>query len=190
MASTDKECDSPFIFPAKAFESYYKFRNQELKIGGLPVIAQMPAAMAAAQKDGPWKMDLEGLVASVTSEGITDMFFPSEAPYYVEMGHPSYETDLDIDLIMIKSLLYDVGALERWDVFGSPTARRVKAQARFIEESEALDAVSQLNDTYLPFNPSGKLYLQHVHLVKFRVSTRVCYVVQDSIKSLRKDWER
>ncbi|KAF5695217.1 hypothetical protein FDENT_521 [Fusarium denticulatum] len=58
------------------------------------------------------------------------------------------------------------------------------------ESNSEKDAVSQLNETWLPFNPSGKLYLQHVHLVKFRVSTRVYGVVEDSIESLRKDWER
>jgi hypothetical protein len=123
-------------------------------------------------------------------EDIINIFSSSEAPYEVEMGDPSYETDSDIDSTIIKSLLYDVGALEQWEVFGSHTARRVKAQARFIEESEAKDAVAQLNQTWLPFNPSGKLYLQHVHLVKFRVSSRVYAVVEDSIESLRKDWER
>ncbi|KAF4434852.1 hypothetical protein FACUT_7512 [Fusarium acutatum] len=115
---------------------------------------------------------------------------PSGGPHEVQMGDSTYDTDTDIDSTIIKSLLYDIGALEEWEVFGSPTARRVKAQARFIEDSEALDAVAQLNEICLPFNPSGKLYLQHVHLVKFRVSTRVYGVVEESIESLRKDWER
>ncbi|KAF5706269.1 hypothetical protein FMUND_11700 [Fusarium mundagurra] len=178
-----------FRNPAEAFESYYKLKNQQLKIAGLPVGAKMPAAADATEKDGPWQMELEGLVATIPPEDIINIFPSSGAPYEVQMGDPSYETDSDIDSTIIKSLLYDVGALEQWEVFGSPTARRVKAQARFIEESEALDAVAQLNETWLPFNPSGKLYLQHVHLVKFRVSTRVHGVVEDSIESLRKDWE-
>ncbi|RYC89746.1 hypothetical protein BFJ63_vAg7404 [Fusarium oxysporum f. sp. narcissi] len=176
--------------PTQAFEAYYKLKNQQLNIGGLPVVAQMPAAADPTQKDGPWQMELKGLVATIPPEDIIDIFPPSGAPYQVEMGDPSYDTDSDIDSTMIKSLLYDVGALEQWEVFGSPTARRVKAQARFIQESEALDAVSQLNEMWLPFNPSGKLYLQHVHLVKFRVSSRVYCVVEDSIEPLRKDWER
>ncbi|KAJ9427114.1 hypothetical protein QL093DRAFT_2631091 [Fusarium oxysporum] len=179
-----------FRDPTQAFEAYYKLKNQQLNIGGLPVVAQMPAAADPTKKDGPWQMELKGLVATIPPEDIMDIFPPSGAPYQVEMGDPSYDTDSDIDSTMIKSLLYDVGALEQWEVFGSPTARRVKAQARFIEESEALEAVSQLNEMWLPFNPSGKLYLQHVHLVKFRVSSRVYCVVEDSIEPLRKDWER
>ncbi|KAF5971442.1 hypothetical protein FCOIX_9863 [Fusarium coicis] len=178
-----------FRNPAEAFESYCKLKNKQLNIAGLPVIARMPAAEDAIEKDGPWQMELEGLVATIPPEDIINIFPSSGAPYEVEMGDPSYETDSDIDSAIIKSLLYDVGALEQWEVFGSHTARRVKAQARFIEESEAIDAVAQLNQTWLPFNPSGKLYLQHVHLVKFRVSSRVYAVVEDSIESLRKDWE-
>ncbi|KAF5576547.1 hypothetical protein FPCIR_12541 [Fusarium pseudocircinatum] len=175
-----------FRNPAEAFESYYKLKNQQLKVASLPVVAKMPAAADATEKDGLWQMELEGLVATIPAEDIINIFPSPGAPYEVKMGDPSYETDSDIDSTRIKSLLYDVGALERWEVFGSPTARRVKAQARFIKESEALDAVAQLNETWLPFNPSGKLYLQHVHLVKFRVSTRVYGVVEDSIESLEK----
>ncbi|KAI7767299.1 hypothetical protein LZL87_009701 [Fusarium oxysporum] len=163
--------EDPEVAKPASFEAYYKLKNQQLNIGGLPVVAQMPAAVDATEKDGPWQMELEGLVATIPPEDIMDIFPPPGAPYQVEMGDPSYDTDSDIDSTMIKSLLYD-------------------AQARFIEESEALDAVSQLNEMWLPFNPSGKLYLQHVHLVKFRVSSRVYCVVEDSIESLRKDWER
>ncbi|PNP82850.1 hypothetical protein FNYG_04081 [Fusarium nygamai] len=179
-----------FRNPTEAFESYHKLKKQQLKIAGLPVAAKMPAAADATEKDGPWQMELEALVVTILPEDIINIFPSSGTPYEVQMGDPSYETDSDIDSTIIKSLLYDVGALEQWEVFGSPTARRVKAQARFIEESEALDAVAQLNETWLSFNPSGKLYLQHVHLVKFRVSTRVYGVVEESIESLRKDWER
>ncbi|KAF5690867.1 hypothetical protein FCIRC_598 [Fusarium circinatum] len=185
-----KNATLSFRNPAEAFDAYYKFKNQQLTIAGLPVAAQIPAAVHATQKDGPWQMELEGLVASMPPEDIMNIFPASGKPYEIRMGDSSYDTDADIDSTIIKSLLYDIGALEEWEVFGSPTARRVKAQARFIEESEALDAVSQLNETWLPFNPSGKLYLQYVHQVKYRVSTRVYGVVEDSIESLRKDWDR
>ncbi|KAL9573248.1 hypothetical protein ACKAV7_002933 [Fusarium commune] len=155
--------EDPEVAKPASFEAYYKLKNQQLNIGGLPVVAQMPAAVDATEKDGPWQMELEGLVATIPPEDIMDIFPPPGAPYQAPWNNRK---------------------------FGSPTARRVKAQARFIEESEALDAVSQLNEMWLPFNPSGKLYLQHVHLVKFRVSSRVYCVVEDSIESLRKDWER
>ncbi|KAG4256021.1 hypothetical protein FPRO03_04969 [Fusarium proliferatum] len=185
-----KNATLSFRNPAEAFNAYYKFKNQQLKIAGLPVTTQMPAAVDATQNDGPWQMELEGLVATIPSEDIMKIFPSSAGPYEIEMGDSSYDTDAEIDSTMIKSLLYDIGALEQWEVFGSPTARRVKAQARFIEESEALDAVSQLNETWLPFNSLGKLYVQHVHLVKFRVSSRVYSVVENSIETLRKEWER
>ncbi|KAF5972904.1 hypothetical protein FBULB1_8525 [Fusarium bulbicola] len=185
-----KNATLSFRRPAEAFDAYYKFKNQQLDIAGLPVAAQMPAVMDITQKDGPWQMELEGLVATMSPEDIMRIFPAYRRPYKVHMGDSSYDTDTDIDSTIIKSLLYDIGALEEWEVFGSPTARRVKAQARFIEESEAIDAVSQLNETWLPFNPSGKLYLQHVHQVKYKVSTRVYGVVEDGIKLLRKDWDR
>ncbi|KAF5651177.1 hypothetical protein F25303_4171 [Fusarium sp. NRRL 25303] len=155
-----KNATLSFRNPAEALDAYYKLKNQQLKIAGLPVTAQMPAAVDATKKDGPWQMELEGLVATIPSEDIMNIFPSSAGPYEIEMGD------------------------------SSPTARRVKAQARFIEESEALDAVSQLNETWLPFNSSGKLYIQHLHLVKFRVSSRVYGVVENSIETLRKEWER
>ncbi|KAF9767825.1 hypothetical protein IL306_014945 [Fusarium sp. DS 682] len=173
-----------------AFKSFHKFRNKELKICGLSVKSQVPVALDANKQGGEWEMVLEGLVDTITDWDIVDVFSIADAPFYVDMGEPSYETDLDVDSTVIKSLLYEVGSLERWDVFGDTKARRIKAQARFVQESEALDAVSRLNETSLPFNPPGKLYLQHVHLVKFRVSNRVHNVIQNSIELQREEWEQ
>ncbi|KAF4457925.1 hypothetical protein F53441_278 [Fusarium austroafricanum] len=168
-----------------AVNSFNKFRGRGLKICGLSVKPQAPSL-----EDGQWKMDLEGIVATITREDISNAFSSSGAPCQIEMREPSYEMDMDIDSTMIKSLLYEVGALERWDVFGSPKARRIKAQARFVQEADAFDAVSQLNDTELPFNSAGKLFLQPLLSVKFKVSTRVYEAVNYIIEFYRTPWER
>ncbi|KAF4342469.1 hypothetical protein FBEOM_3618 [Fusarium beomiforme] len=179
-----------FVDRTTALESFETCKNPGFKICGLPVKTYAPMAADVSHEDREWKMDLEGLVDTITVEDITNVFSPSHEPLYVDMGDPSYEMDLDMDSTVIQSLLYEVGALERWAVFGNPKARRVKAQARFVQESEALDAVSRLNEITLPFNPMGKLFLHPVHLVKFRVSTWVYNVVEESIESHKEDWER
>lgn len=118
-----KNATLSFRNSAEAFDAYHKFKNQQLKIAGLPVTAQMPAAVDATQKDGSWQMELEGLVATIPSEDIMKIFPSSAGPYEIQMSDSSYDTDADIDSTIIKSLLYDIGALEQWEVFGSPTAR-------------------------------------------------------------------
>ncbi|KAM0545828.1 hypothetical protein ACHAPJ_011155 [Fusarium lateritium] len=87
-------------------------------------------------------------------------------------------------------MLYDFGPLERWDVFGNPKARRIKAQATFLEESQAQSAVSSLNGKELPFNSAGKLFVQLITSVKFKVSTRVYHVVKHRVNSLKVEWDR
>ncbi|KAF4951505.1 hypothetical protein FSARC_12899 [Fusarium sarcochroum] len=172
---------------ARHFENFNSGRS---KVCGLKTTVQSLVAQDPDQRDGRWKMQLVGLSANITWEDIVEAMPEPDNPYQVDMGDPSYDIDFEMDSTLIKSLLYDIGPLERWDVFGNPKARRIKAQATFVQGSQAQAAVSSLNGKELPFNPAGKLFIQLITSVKFKLSKRVYDVVQKAIHSKKADWGR
>ncbi|KAF5665101.1 hypothetical protein FDENT_12674 [Fusarium denticulatum] len=95
-----------------------------------------------------------------------------------------------MDSTLVKSMLYDKGELEKWTVFDSSTAKRIKAQATFVEECHAQVAASSLDGTELPFNHNGKLFVQLITSVKFKVSARVYDAVKKTIDAHKPNWNR
>ncbi|KAM0362027.1 hypothetical protein ACHAO7_010274 [Fusarium culmorum] len=98
--------------------------------------------------------------------------------------------DIEVDSTLVKSMLYEKGELERWSVSDNSTAKRIKAHATFFDESHAQAAVSSLNETELPFNSTGKLFVQLLTSVKFKVSVRVYNAVKKSIDAHKSQWSR
>ncbi|KAJ4253907.1 hypothetical protein NW762_010305 [Fusarium torreyae] len=173
-----------------ATQCFASFNSGKCRVLGLKIKAETLVAQDADQQDGRWKMKLVGLSANTTWEDIAYAKGLPDNPCQVEMGDPSYDIDLEMDSTLIQSMLYETGPLERWNVFGNPQARRIKAQATFVEEGQAQSAVSSLNGKNLPFNPAGKLFVQLITSVKFKISTRVYDVVKNRVKSLKVDWDR
>ncbi|RBQ80340.1 hypothetical protein FVER14953_20860 [Fusarium verticillioides] len=151
---------------------------------------QSPVAEHPAQQNGRWKIDLVGLSASLTEDDIASVFPSFEKPCQIAIGDLSYEMDLEMDSTLVKSMLYEKGELEKWNVFDSSTAKRIKAQATFVEECHAQVAASSLDGTELPFNHNGKLFVQLITSVKFKVSARVYDAVKKTINAHKPEWDR
>ena len=135
----------------------------------MKVTVQSLSAERPVQENGRWKIDLVGLSTSITEDDITSLFPSSDKPCLIDIGDPSYEMDIEMDSTLVKSMLCGKGELERWSLFGSSVARRIKAQTTFVEESHARLAASSLDGAELPFNQAGKLFLQLITSVKFKV---------------------
>ena len=154
------------------------------------VTAKSLSAEHPVRENGRWKIDLVGLSASSREDDITSLFPSSDKPCLIDIGDPSYEMDIEMDSTLVKSMLYEKGELERWSVFGSSVARRIKAQATFVEESHAQLAASSLDGAEWPFNQAGKLFLQLITSVKFKVSARVYDAVKETIDAHKSIWNR
>ncbi|KAM0416779.1 hypothetical protein ACHAPD_005716 [Fusarium lateritium] len=154
------------------------------------VTAQLLVAEDPTQQNGRWKFDLIGLRAITTAHDIASVFPSSEKPCLIAMGDPNYDMDIELDSILVKSMLYEKGELERWSVSDNSTAKRIKAHATFVDKSHAQVAASSLNQTELPFNSTGKLFVQLITSVKFKVSVRVYNSVKKSIDAHKSQWSR
>ncbi|CEI41708.1 unnamed protein product [Fusarium venenatum] len=183
---------SSLHFPNKkvASRSFYKLKSQKYQVSGMNVTAQLLVAEDPTQQNGRWKFDLIGLRAITTAHDIASVFPSSEKPCLIAMGDPNYDMDIELDSILVKSMLYEKGELERWSVSDNSTAKRIKAHATFVDKSHAQVAASSLNQTELPFNSTGKLFVQLITSVKFKVSVRVYNSVKKSIDAHKSQWSR
>jgi RNA recognition motif-containing protein len=185
-----RTCCLYFSNKRNASKSFSRFRGEEYKINGMRVTVQSLVAEHPVQQNGRWKIDLVGLSATITEDDIASVFPSSDKPCLITIGDLSYEMDIEMDSTLVKSMLYEKGELETWSVFGSSAAKRIKAQATFVEESHAQLAASSLDGAELSFNHTGKLFVQLITSVKFKVSARVYNAVKKTIDAHESNWNR
>lgn len=107
------------------------------------------------------------------------------------MGRPTYDGVEHFGSSIVKSMLLQFGLLERWEVFGvRSTGRRVRARARFWEESHAREAVSLLDNKRLSFTGNGRLSVRLLISTKFKVSARIYDALQEPLGLQTPLWER
>ncbi|KAL6883837.1 hypothetical protein HDV57DRAFT_429598 [Trichoderma longibrachiatum] len=110
-------------------------------------------------------------------------------PRHVEVGPPTYSTDAEEASVMVRSLLTKVGPLEYFEVTLETNARRVKATARFLDESDARRAAAELDKRELPFHRKARLTVQMVYSAKFKVGTNIYDAVYPRILAQQKTWK-
>lgn len=111
-------------------------------------------------------------------------------PRHIEMGTPTYSTDSEEASSMVRSLLTNIGPLEYWEVTLETNARRVKATARFLDESDARRAADELNKKALPFHRKAQLTVLLVYSAKFKIGSHIYDAVQPRIHTQEKLWKR
>lgn len=114
-------------------------------------------------------------------------------PFRVALGKPSFDPDMDVMNVIVKSLLLEFGPLHYWadapEVgFGRISSRRAKAQARFTYEEDARKATKKLNDTLLSFSSGGKLTIQLVCTARLREKERICRAAMPAIEEAISRW--
>ncbi|RYP47141.1 hypothetical protein DL768_006751 [Monosporascus sp. mg162] len=91
---------------------------------------------------------------------------------------------------MVRSLLTKIGPVEFWEVTLESTAKRFKAKARFLDETDARDAMSQLNGKELPFHKNGKLTVKMVYSAKFKVRSDIYNAVVSRVSTHVDAWKK
>lgn len=135
-----------------------------------------------------WTVMLTDLPGIAEEEDMFKAIPEYNRPRHVEFGDPSYKADQDLASTIVKSMLLQSGPLEWWDLTENSQGKRIKAQARFIEESHAREAVEALNNKPLSFSNTARLTVQLVTSAKFKILTRIYDVVRDQLDSEKTEW--
>ncbi|KAK3938706.1 hypothetical protein QBC46DRAFT_365333 [Diplogelasinospora grovesii] len=111
-------------------------------------------------------------------------------PRHIELGKPNYTVDPGLACATVKSLLLDIGPLEWWqDSRVDTRGKRMKSQARFIDETDARKAVRILNYTELPFGKKIMLSVAFATTAKFRVGTPIYKATRSRIEPYKDKWK-
>ncbi|KAI8657997.1 hypothetical protein NCS57_01180000 [Fusarium keratoplasticum] len=171
-----------------------KFTTGAYTILGCKVKAQAPykspAAMFRSHSPVPWIMRLTDVPGSANKTEISQAIsLHADKPREIVLHVPGYSTDDEQASAMVRSLLTRIGPIEYWEVTMETSAKRVKATARFLNEEGARDAASQLNGTALPFHKPGKLTVQMVYSVKFKVRGDIYAAILPRVSSHASVWK-
>ncbi len=138
-----------------------------------------------------WTVKLADVPGSARESDISrTISLPADRPRHMELSAPGYDSDDDQAAVMVQSLLTKIGPVEYWEVTLESTAKRAKATARFLDEADARDAVSQLNGKELPFHKNGKLTVQRVYSAKFKVRSDIYNAVISRISAHVDEWKK
>ncbi|KAF7958785.1 hypothetical protein EAE96_002318 [Botrytis aclada] len=107
-------------------------------------------------------------------------------PDELEIGRPSYEASDEVSREYVKKLCSAIGPVESWDPVQDPAAKRVKVRVRFQDESDAREAIAQLNNRNIEILGKGKIMAQQIISTRFRVITKIYSVVQSQVEEEKK----
>ncbi|KAK4233421.1 hypothetical protein C8A03DRAFT_48030 [Achaetomium macrosporum] len=173
-------------FPRKADarKVYEGFKTGAYRVQSCRVKAAAPRreypAFAVVLTDLPGAADMEDLYDAVPT---------SCTPSRIELGWATYDAAQNVAACAVESMLRQFGPVDRWEVSANPQRRRIKAEARFADESHARRAVSALNGAPLPFNKGGKLTAQLVTSAEFKTATRIHGALRLRLAAQAKVWE-
>ncbi|KAI0012023.1 hypothetical protein F4779DRAFT_570077 [Xylariaceae sp. FL0662B] len=169
---------------AKRFkEGIYKIRNQNVQCDN-------PTRGAGRYNPRAWTVCLTEVSASATEsdvkESIRQLY---DKPRAIELGNPTYDTDVETCSAEIQSLFTSIGPLEWWEFTPDTTGKRMKATARFQNEDDAREAARVLDQSTLPFNKNAKLTSRLVHTARFKVREKIYEAVEAQLRANIKPWK-
>ncbi|KAJ4318652.1 hypothetical protein N0V84_006740 [Fusarium piperis] len=173
---------------------YRKFTAGTYTVLGTKVKAQAPyknpTAIFRSRSPVSWMMRITDVPGSADKSDISQAISAhADKPREISLFDPTYSVDDERASAMVRSLLTRIGPIEYWETTLESTAKRVKATARFLDEKGARDAVSQLNGTALPFHEPGKLTVQMVYSVKFKVRSDIYAAILPRVSSHASAWK-
>ncbi|RSL55211.1 hypothetical protein CEP54_009484 [Fusarium duplospermum] len=128
-------------------------------------------------------------VPSVRDQDIFGLVPKMYRPFQIQVQYLAYTNDADTESTFVRSMLDEFGPFEQWGVSGMSDGGEIKAQAVFLEESQARNAAAALDGKRLPFSKSRRLIAEVVTSVRFDVLYRVYVAVQDQIDARKRSWE-
>ncbi|KAK0705946.1 hypothetical protein B0T26DRAFT_656138 [Lasiosphaeria miniovina] len=171
-----------------AQKAQQKFDVGIYRVAGTKVKAKAPTVSKDPSNRRVWTVMLE-MPGTADKLDIMTSIPDFARPRHIELGLPSYTADADTAATIVKSMLLQAGPLEWWEL-GSSGGKRVKAQARFVEESHAREAALTLNNKLLSFSRTARLTIQLMTSSKVKVLARVYDAVGEQLESQRAVWER
>lgn len=168
------------------------FSKEAYQVLGQKITASTPVIAQTIPFRGHsgWTVSLSDVPAAAKECDILEAIrHGGNKPRCMKMGEPTYYTDGEQDAVAIRSLLTNIGPLEYWQDTLETNARRVKATARFLDESDTQRAVSELDNTALPFHRKARLTVQSVHSAKFKIGCNTYNAVQARILSQQGPWK-
>jgi hypothetical protein len=166
-----------------------RFNAGVYKVSGFAVKASAPTGQGNRWNPLAWTVMLTDLPGVTTEQDIYQSIQEFNKPRNIEMGKPSYDVDTDLAATIVKSMLLQLGPLEWWAVSTNSKGKRIKAQARFYDESHARQAVSSLDNTPLSFSETTRLTVRLMTSAKFKISARIYGVLRDRLESRKPDWD-
>ncbi|KND87306.1 putative uncharacterized protein, chloroplastic [Tolypocladium ophioglossoides CBS 100239] len=166
-----------------------RFNAGVYKVLGLQVKANGPTGQGNRWNPRSWTVTLADLPSTAQVRDINQAIPEFHKPHHVEMGKTSYHAALDTATTIVKSMLLEIGPLEWWDVSASSKGKRIKAQARFLEEPDAREAASSLNNKPLSLSKTARLTVQLMTSAKFKVSSRIHDGLREQLETQKMLWE-
>lgn len=170
-----------------ALSAHKNLRARGCNMLGSKVKASYPESQSG---QGKWVVKLTGLSDATREQDIIKVIPKFNRPQTVQLGEPSYVSDPERDSAVVKSMLSELGPLERWSVSPDTKAKRFNAYATFLHESSTRDAVSTLKDTSLSFSETTKLSVTLVASARFKIQAKIYDIVNPQIDKLKTIWTR
>ncbi|KAK4100979.1 hypothetical protein N658DRAFT_426514 [Parathielavia hyrcaniae] len=159
------------------------------KPSGFTVKANAPSGKGNRWNPVAWTVMLTDLPGTVTERDIYQAIPDFHKPWRVEMGDPSYDVNADVAVNIVKSMLLQLGPLEWWAVSGISESKRIKAQARFLDESHAREAVASLYNAPLAFSKTARLTVRLMTSARLKISARVYDALHERLASQTPAWQ-
>ncbi|KAK4033478.1 hypothetical protein C8A01DRAFT_19571 [Parachaetomium inaequale] len=166
-----------------------RFSAGVYKVAGCNVNANAPTGEGNRWNPLAWTVMLTDLAGTVTERDIYQAIPEFNKPRRVVMGKTACNVDNDTAAATVKSMLLEFGPLEWWEVSTIAKGKRIKAQARFFDESHAREAASSLDNKLLPFSKTARLTVRLMTSAKFKVSTRIYDALSERLGSQTPIWE-
>ncbi|KAJ8070578.1 hypothetical protein OCU04_000951 [Sclerotinia nivalis] len=129
---------------------------------------------------------LKNVPVFADKEDISAAMDEKHRPDELTVGRASYEASDEMTRNHVKELCSAIGPLESWDPVQDSLAKRVKVRVRFQDESDAREAIAQLNNKNIGILGKGKLMVQQIVVARFKVTTKIYLAVQSQIEADKK----
>ncbi len=166
-----------------------KFNAGNYKICGETVKANDPTGKGNSWNPVAWTVMLRDLPARATELEIVANIPEFHRPRNIELGGSKDGADINLAVATVKSMLLQFGPLEWWGLSTNFAGKRIKAQARFFDESHAREAASSLDNKALSFSKTARLTVRLATSAKFKVAARVYDALRERIEAQKPAWE-
>ncbi|CAD6447913.1 c9a0c79c-ed04-4f57-a394-c272269ff37e [Sclerotinia trifoliorum] len=126
---------------------------------------------------------LRNLPVFVDEEDILTTMDEKHRPDKLNLGLASYGASDEMIRNYVKGLCSEIGPLESWDPVQNPLSKKVVVRVRFQDESDAREAISQLNNKNIRILGRGKLTVRQIVIARFKVIAKIYLAVKSQIEA-------